>query len=241
MEHRSATTKNSDKNSESTTIVIPQYGHCELTLRCVRQIRETDPVCWPIVIADDGSSCDQFAWLHEHLTQAGLKKNVQVLSNSHRGLSATWNSAAEQVKSQFIVFLNNDVSVSGPFIGPLIEPLSADQALMTGVRWRWERALPVEILQRLPTARFLEGWCFAVGKTSFENLNGFDERMKLYWSDTDLQVRLLRNERLFPNPIQVVHDLPIQHFGHQTTKTLPDRRTIWESDRQAFLQSVRKS
>lgn len=108
---------------------------------------------------------------------------------------------------------------------------------MTGVRLRTERSLPPHLLRHLPTTRFLEGWCFALRREDFLKLNGFDESMRLYWSDTDLQCRLLESNRHTPpqDALAPIPDLPLQHLSHRTTHANPTHRRQWNQDRQAFI------
>lgn len=194
--------------------------------------------------------------------------HITLLHQPHRGLTAAWNAAAHHATTSILVFLNNDTLASGPFVQSLINPLLRETAfpavestpcgtipaatpLLTGIRWRSERSLPAHVVRRLPTTQFLEGWCFAVRRDDLMRLDGFDESMRLYWSDTDLQCRLLQSHLADSNRLPsragdlspptpatsliAFPDLPVRHLGHRTTHADPTHLRQWKIDRDAFV------
>ncbi len=246
----------------AATIIIPQHGRADLTLAAIRSIRDTDPIPWPILVVDDGSpddSAERVAGIDD--------AKVTLLRQPHRGVTAAWNHAARRAETEILVFLNNDVEARGPFVAPLIAPLLEPLApasgdwgwgegadapsrlhpaphpgcdrppLITGVRVRRETALPRQILECLPTRRFLEGWCFALRRELFDLLGGLDESLPLYWSDTDLQCRALR---LASEPhtvaLRAIPNLLLRHFAHRTTHALGDHHARWRTDRATFVR-----
>lgn len=250
----------------SATIIIPQHGRADLTLACLASIRQHDPRPWPAIVIDDGSPDDSFRQLRSALentdntpTLRAHASSITLIQQRHLGLTSAWNRAARQATSRIILFLNNDTLATGPFVEELFAPLLSNvdhdtsipaTPLLTGIRHRDESSLPHTILSRLPATQFLEGWCFAIRREDFVRLGGFDETMRLYWSDTDLQCRLLESRspldhgltqptRLTPpdahNRLIALPDLPIRHLGHGTTRNLPTRRPQWHADRSAFV------
>ncbi len=214
------------------TIIIPQYMHLDLTRQCLRTLRECDPVLWPVIVVDDGSS-------EEALRAAGLDAFPQVtlIRQSHRGVTAAWNLGWPAVTTPRVIFLNNDVVSHGPWVEQLVQPLIDGEAQMTGVCLRQEQLLPHAILERFPMPQFLEGWCFAMRTTTLRIHNGFDSDLLTYWSDTDLQLRLMLS-RLSPQPLLAIPDLPLDHLGHATAHDphcLPRQRDRWRADRRRFI------
>ncbi|MEX0725314.1 MAG: glycosyltransferase [Planctomycetaceae bacterium] len=234
-----------------TTIIIPQYRHLDLTLACLRTLRETDPHPWPVIVVDDGSPDD--CWLAE----IERSPHVTSIRQPHRGVTAAWNVGWQAARTECVVFLNNDVVSRGGWVERLLTPLAKGDALMTGVRMRREEFLPRALMQRLPARVFLEGWCFALSRRSLQQLDGFDPELATYWSDTDLQLRLMKNrlsrscgvagvESSSPqqltepsrSPLLSLPDLPIEHIGHVTahdSACLPQRRQLWQADRERFI------
>lgn len=214
-----------------TTIVIPQHGRSELTRACVASLRRTEPDAGPILIVDDGSPG------HESPDAIAADfDGVVVCRRPHRGVTAAWNGALRTIGSRFVVFLNNDVVAEGPFLRRLIGPLESGAASMTGPALRTEGNLPEPLLRALPTRTFLQGWCLAAESGLLRAVGGFDESLRLYWSDTDLQLRLFQRRGRPSRPIVCVPGLPLRHLGHRTTRHVADRRRIWSQDRAAFVR-----
>lgn len=220
-----------NRGSPEVTIIIPQFNAVELTVRCVESIRERETECWPIIVVDDGSGDAA-----KNRLRAGNFSETIIIEQDHTGVSAAWNRGANAAETGFLVFLNNDVVLRGPFVERLIAPLKGDAASISGAALRRETALPARMLSRLPTLHFLEGWCFAVSRECFQRLGGFDETMRVYWSDTDFQARAVRNETRHGTTLTRVPGLALDHIGHRTARGLKNRREIWRTDRAAFIE-----
>ncbi len=216
-----------------TTIIIPQRGHADLTRDCLTSLREQDRAAWPVVVVDDGSP-QAAAGLNLEDDSSG-----RLILQPHRGVSAAWNRGAAAAETQFLVFLNNDTISTGPWVDELVRPLRQRECVLTGVAMRVERALPESLLDRLAMRTFLAGWCFAIGASVFRELGGFDESLRVYWSDTDLQLRAA--SAATGDSQEVLRDvagLPLVHLGHRTAhdgRHLPRQREQWSTDRQLFV------
>ena len=208
----------------SATIIIPQYNRPELTIEAIQSLRRSDPLRWPILVIDNGSSPDSLRQLH-----ALGDLDTVVHSIPRQGLTAAWNSAASFCQTESLVFLNNDTLSQGPWVESLLAPLQAGQAVISGVALRWERHLS-------PVIQVLTGWCFAVRGEHFRTVGGFDEALSLYFSDTDFQLRIREHFQSSARPPwKVVPDLPLRHLSHQTAHRLANRSKIWKADRARFV------
>ncbi|REK26539.1 MAG: glycosyltransferase [Planctomycetota bacterium] len=212
------------------TVVIPQHNEAHLTVECVRSLRRAEGMSCDVLIVDDGSDSSQVRIVQRELP------GERVLTQLHRGVTVAWNHGARAASSRFLVFLNNDTLSRGPWIDDLLAPLRSGEAVMTGVCRRRERAVGPELLARLPAQQFLEGWCFAAAASDVERARGFDESLRLYFSDTDVQLRLLEEAGLGGEALQIARGLPLSHAGHCSTRMLPDRRKIWRRDRERFIE-----
>jgi GT2 family glycosyltransferase len=138
--------------------------------------------------------------------------------------------------TRFLVFLNNDTLSDGAWVDSLLRPLREQRAVVSGVRFRREQALPRDVLERLPVQTFLEGWCFAALRQDWADVGGFDETLRLYFSDTDFQARIVRSRGGDSAVLARVANLPLRHLGHQSTRRLPERSKVWREDRESFVR-----
>lgn len=215
----------------SISVVIPQWGQFHLTAHVIDRLRTIETHETEIIVVDDGSR-DVAA------CPLAVDPRVKFLRQRHRGVTSAWNRGARHACGKLLVFLNNDVQIEGPFLSRFVRPLDEPQVVMTGCCWRRERSVPRSIASGF-SRDLLEGWCFAVRRTDFETIEGFDERFRLYFSDTDLQWRLLA--RKTGSRLKCVPDLPLSHEGHLSTRTNPQRREQHARDQRSFLQKWRSA
>jgi len=216
-----------------TTIIIPQRGHADLTRQCLASLREHDRAAWPVVVVDDGSPQVAAELDMEEFSPGRLILQPQ------RGVSVAWNRGAAGAQTRFLVFLNNDTVSTGRWVERMVRPLRQRECVMTGVATRVERALPDSLLDRMAMRSFLAGWSFAISSSVFCELGGFDESLRVYWSDTDLQLRVAAEAgRDCREVLREVAGLPLVHLGHRTAhdgRQLPRQREQWCKDRQVFV------
>jgi|GEM_PF-1508772 len=199
------------------SVLIPQYGRSELTLRAVDSLRQHHAGhSLEILVVDDGSTAsarrplfalDQSGrsrgrearlslnetWdFHEPVRhrndETALKSTaVRVLvSPRRRGVTAAWNLAARQAQGDVLIFLNNDTVTTGNWCERMAMVLENSSHRVVGPEWRRTSELERQIGN---CSRILAGWCLGMTRSTFQTLQGFDERFFLYFSDTDLQFR----------------------------------------------------
>ena len=215
--------------ADSATIIIPQRGRSDLTIAALRGIRELHPQT-PMIVIDDGSPPQEL-----RRVQSARIAGVEIIAQPPRGVTHAWNAGARAAIAagrdgfeHSFVFLNNDVESLAPWLDELLAPLNNGR-LLSGVRLRHEAELGGQFV-------FLEGWCLACRATDWQVLDGFDDRMTLYFSDTDFQLRLLQDSGLSAEAAWgVCPNLPLQHYGAETSSVTPDRLARWEADRAVFL------
>ena len=209
---------------ETVSLIIPQFNQVSLTLQAIRSLRQVDPVRWPILVVDNGSSPDSIRQLHELRDPV-----VQVITRKEAGLTSAWNSAARHSPADYLIFLNNDTQSTGPWVESLLTPLQLGTAIVSGVATRREPHLSTPI-------DLLAGWCFALRREMFIAVDGFDSAMQLYFSDTDFLLRVRdRCATASASTFVAVPRLPITHIGHATARKLPHQKAQWLADRNVFL------
>ncbi len=210
-------------------VIIAQHGQPQLTITCIETLRRHHGDEPAVRLVDDGSAAGDV----EQVQAAGLC-NVELVRRPHRGVTAAWNAAAARSQADVLVFLNNDVITVGPWVERLIAPLHRPRIRVAGVALRRERQLEEALLARLPTREFAVGWCFAVRRQDFEAVGWFREALRLYFSDTDLQARLLQGRDAGSGSLAIVPQLPLRHLGHATAALDPARKARWQADRRRF-------
>jgi GT2 family glycosyltransferase len=220
-------------------IIVAQYGQGELTVECLRSFYACHAPETPIVVVDDGSPRQEDVRPLQDLKWAGCHV---IRCSQNRGVTSAWNRGARFLNRYYpcdvLVFLNNDTLTHGPWLEALSDPVLNRETLLAGVHWRRERRVPEKLQQQWPLSRFLEGWCFALRTDLFLALDGFERRLRLYFSDTDLQLRAAQQSvSTVPHThdLLIVPNLPLQHLAHQTTQRELTRQEQWHADRKRFL------
>ncbi|MCA9054400.1 MAG: glycosyltransferase, partial [Planctomycetaceae bacterium] len=167
----------------------------------------------------------------QNATRTQLADAARLICRPHGGVTAAWNHAVSQASARWLIFLNNDTVTVGPWIESLLTPLRTSAARMTGVAWRRESHLPTNICSSM-NDKFVVGWCFAVERQTLIEIGGFDPSLSVYFSDTDLQMRLQQT----PDSLLCVEGLPLLHTGHQTAHRLSNCRQLWRLDHQRFVR-----
>ncbi len=217
------------------SVVVPQRGCWEQTVECCSSLLRWHAGGVEVLVVDDGSDRDV-----RRQTRRWLGKRVRWLEQPAQGVTAAWNRGLEAATEEGLVLLNNDVVTRGPWLGLLTEMLQRNQRGLIGAEYAREASLRwLKTAGRLPGgARLLAGWCLGFRRDTWLRVGPFDESLRLYWSDTDWQLRWRQH---------VAVDLPggglcclprglLLHRGHVSTRTLPDRRALWLQDRDTFAR-----
>jgi GT2 family glycosyltransferase len=70
-----------------------------------------------------------------------------------------------------------------------------------------------------------------MSRQTWTALGGFDERFAMYFSDTDLQLRILER---WPDGLATM-PVALAHLSHQTTRNWPGKTAAWRRDQKLFL------
>lgn len=107
------------------SLIVLNYNKPQLTLECVESIwRYTEGWRYEVVLVDNGSSDEALALLEPLAVAARL---VRVGVNRFFGEGN--NLGFEASRGRYVVFLNNDVTVTPGWLAPLIDRLEADATM----------------------------------------------------------------------------------------------------------------
>jgi len=214
--------------TELASVIIVNYNHKKYLEACITSILKQDPP-HEIIIVDNCSSDDSIDFITNKFSQIRIVKNIQNL-----GYGAAVNIGVRHANGKYLVILNPDTIVEDKWLSELIKPLTTDEKLMTTPKILLYDGSAINTCGNIvhftglgftnglkkqinafsdPSFEYgISGCCFAIKKTDFETLSGFDERFFLYCEDTDLTWRAYLNDfRIMYVPWSVVrHDYKLK-------------------------------
>jgi len=100
----------------SVAVIIVSYNGLPIIQKCLPSVVHTDWDNLQIVFVDNHSTDHSVQWVKEHFP------SVEILSNPDNWLfSRANNEAIRNLKTDYVILLNNDVEVSKDWLSPLIE------------------------------------------------------------------------------------------------------------------------
>lgn len=190
-------------------VLILTHNCLELTKRCVESVQKQD-IGTEVIILDNGSTDGTLDWLHgEFISQIG----TLLTFDTNEGVSRGWNSGLKNIFSEWTLgykhtlIINNDTEIPTWLYSEL---LSYDAPFVTGVAVDYK---PSEKASRMPLVPHPDFSCFLIRRDAWEKVGPFDERMKLYASDTDWHIRAHR----LGMPLMKAN-VPYYHINSQTMK-----------------------
>ena len=223
------------------SIVIPVYNKVAYTAACLHSILDqAGPTSFEIIVVDDCSSdaTDDFLARCEGL------ETVRNAENS--GFIASCNAGAERARGEFLVFLNNDTTVTAGWLEALLETFEHFSDVgIAGARlvypdgrlqeaggiifddasgWNYGRGESPDLPQYnfASEADYVSGACLAIRTSLFAELGGFDRHYApAYYEDTDLCFRVRqRGLKVFCQPAcTIIHHEGISSGTDETSGT----------------------
>lgn len=225
-------TENRGSDYCDISVVIPQHGCWEQTVACCSSLWRHHRNGLSIVVVDDGSSAKD-----REMSKRFLQSKVCWVEQSHSGITAAWNLGIRSCQSRFIVLLNNDVLTLKPWLKGVCDQLRSSPGGLVGAAIRDERMLSKWDHSPMGNdLRLLAGWCLCFERVTFERVGLFDEAMRLYWSDTDWQMRWKKEFGKHSDDFGLIPAGSLRHVGHVSTEKLEGRSMRWREDRAVFFE-----
>lgn len=209
------------------SIVIPVYNKILYTQNCLASILEQTPdTAYEVIVVDDNSSDAT-----EKTLQA-MQNLVYIRAEQNRGFVGSCNAGAEVARGKYILFLNNDTTVTPGWLSSLVTTLDNNETCGAvgsklvypdgtlqeagGIIWKdasgWnygkfdDPSKPE--YNYLREVDYCSGASLMVREELFRQLGGFDRRYApAYWEDTDLcfSIRSLGYSVLYQPQSVIVH------------------------------------
>jgi GT2 family glycosyltransferase len=220
------------------SIVIPFYNMWELTHQRLMDLYKFAPDYCEIVLVDDASTepeCGSgIAWWQK---TDFIRHKIRYYKNPENvGFGQSNNNGYKLAKGTYLIFLSNDVMVSGDFITDIVDLIGKDDKMLIGGRivdWAggWNE---FDINGKHYVIPYAEGWLLGCTKVAWKGLGGFDVETyrKFDYEDVDLTMKALELGYNIVN----LNSSKVKHLGSQTISKLNiDRQSITENNREKFI------
>ena len=208
------------------TVVLVFYNQAQLSLLCLRSLLEFADVSFRLIIVDNNSS-DETPKLLEHIENAHIIRNQE-----NFGFVRAVNQAAAQVKTEYLLLLNNDAVIEEATLSTAINTLKSDSSVgAVGAKIK----LLDGSLQEAGSIIWNDGACLGYGRgqdpmqpefmfqrdvdycsgafllfrcDEFHKLGAFDEAFApAYYEESDFCIRLQKQgKRIIYNPrVNITH------------------------------------
>lgn len=218
------------------SFIIPVYNHLDLTIECLRTLRETvNGVTYEVILVNDGSESETTAGLRELATAP-----VRLIENpGNCGYAHSNNYAALEAKGEILFLLNNDLALLPGWFEPMyaafkkfpklglcgniqlnastgeIDHAGAYVALDTTICHKKKTSKSPFGIRAYSRTQLITFACCAIPRSVYLETGGLDEAFVNGGEDMDLCFRLrkLRHEILVANKSVVKHHVSATRSG----------------------------
>jgi GT2 family glycosyltransferase len=204
------------------SIVIPSYNRRDSTLRLLENVFQQDEE-FEVIVVDDKSTDDT----NEHIR---LKyPDVILIENEiNSGPAVSRNRGVKQARGEIVIGLDNDVTISDPFLfkkvrryfekqpsytGLAFRLLTPDKKIDDAPRWWHSKPLATHAKKTFETSYF-SGTGYSFRRKEFLEAGGYPEIFYMYNEEVLLAYRIIDNG----GTIQYIPDLEVVHHAAKTAR-----------------------
>jgi len=205
------------------SIIIPVFNKSHFTEACLKDLTRLKDS--EIIIVDNNSSDNT-----ESIVKTFNVKYIKLKENF--GFGKAVNIGFENASSENLMTINNDIKVSSNFENwtDEIVQFCKDGFVGPTVGYLDQKFNFIKESSKIESYpyQYMSGWCLSSSRDNWnrikENNQFFDERFFAYFEDTDLGFRIKQKEIPF-----IIKEIPVIHFGKQTSKQLNTYKLYLES------------
>jgi GT2 family glycosyltransferase len=201
----------SSSPSPDISIVIPNLNGAHLLKSCLPAVKQAAAdLAVEVILADNGSTDGSIS------IAQGLHPGIRILRSTwNQGFARACNAASQAARGNYLLFLNTDVVLGPRVLAELLAWADSDGdaaawqpklirddgrtwdsagSMFTWTGFLWHEGLGEVGSHKYPLARdafALKGACMLVRRSTFLEVDGFDESFFAYFEETDLCWRLL--------------------------------------------------
>lgn len=165
--------------NKKADLIIVSHNSKEDLEKFLPSIRKANTENYTLTIVDNSDDKETREFLKE--SSPSLNTNANVLIVENKGYGAACNAGAKTTHNDIIVFLNADLEAKEGWLEALIKPFEDKLVAVSGSRL----FTPDGKEYPTPVKDMAIGCVFAVRRSIFEELGGFDENYFLFFEETD--------------------------------------------------------
>lgn len=180
------------------SIIIPCYNHGEYLHECIDSVLSyTGSLQLEIIIVNDGSTDGHTLDLLHLLEQ---NKNLKIIHQENKGLSAARNSGIQQAQADYFIPLDSDDILNPEFIDSAYSAAQNGADVVYGNVQLFGEKKELKITQwNSYTQMYGNGiHAFAlVRKSMWKKVDGYDESMKIGYEDWEFWLNVYKHKAVF--------------------------------------------
>jgi GT2 family glycosyltransferase len=186
------------------SLIAVSYNAAAVLPGFLASVAELDYPEWECIVVDNASA-DRSS---EIAREADIPNLRVVDTGANVGFGRACNVGVTKSEGELVVFLNPDMTMPADWLKKVVTSLVANSSIGAISPATFQPGELVELDDRLVDVTGIPGCAMVMKRESFDQLGGFDERIFLYWEDTDLCWRArLRGQRVVKDfSTYVVHE-----------------------------------
>lgn len=173
------------------SVIIPTYNRAQSLSSAIQSVLEQTFENWELIIVDDGSTDFTSELVSSHLSDS----RISYFNQENSGVSAARNFGVKMSKSEWLVFLDSDDTLTSDALDCFAKATVHGCHLIVGGINVISNSGSLERLPRKVKNLAKIPGAFCLKKAIFDGLNGYDEDLK-FGENTELfhRVRLINND-----------------------------------------------